>query len=234
MDGPSCGPQSPGLVHPGDGMNGACTPRMKRFFLFSAMVSLVACESTATGGSGGGTGGTGSGGTGGTGGTTITEVPCTDCLGTSVSWSLDGGLVQYEESMSLGDCRTFTYQRTTFGSPPDGPSGTCTVEIGGCDAAKVAVHDVEQALAHPDVVAALAAPAALYGEDDRCVDGVLLMLDVGGVALKVGSECSGMPACADGGDPCVPVPPGLDALRTVLRDVKIQSLKEGECATMFP
>ena len=191
------------------------SPGMKHLFLLTAMFSLAACVETTTGGSGGGTGGTGgttdtggggqsssTGGTGQTGGTggeggavTTTPVPCTDCLANTIKWGPDGGLVSWIDSATLTDCRTFTFYRDPgYGQDPV-PTQTCTAEVGGCDAPPVAIHEVEQALAHPHVVAALAeATTPLYGWDSRCTDGSittpLAMTGMHvGVRMPDGSRC---------------------------------------------
>ncbi len=211
-------------------MDAAWDAAMKHFVLAAAVSGLVACGGTVTSGSWGGTGGTG--GAGGEGGATTTSVACTDCLAKSFSWGTSGGFVPYTATSELAACRTFTFTRTeTSANPPT--SESCSLEIGGCDAAPVAVHDVEQALAHPDVVAALAGSVSLYGEDQTCDDGSNVFFVMDGKGFQVGAACSGGASCSSP-DACVPVPPGVDALVQVLTDLTAQSLKVGECATKFP
>lgn len=204
---------------------------MKHLVLVAALFGLVGCGGTVTSASGGGTGGTG--GSGGAGGATTTVVPCTDCIAKSFSWGSTGGLVQYTKTSELTACRTFTLTRTEASATPPPPE-TCSIEIGGCDADPIAIHDVEQALAHPDVVAALAGSVPLYGEDETCYDGSNFFLAMGDVNFQVGAACTGDQGSCTSADACVPVPPGLDALVQVLRGLTEQSLKVGDCATKFP
>lgn len=183
-----------------------------------ALVFLFACGgSTIVGADGGG----GAGGT--------APVPCTDCVPTPVSWGPNGGLVTYTVASSLTSCRTFTYVRTPVtGDPPK----QCSVEIDGCDTAAIAVHDIEQALAHPDVTAAFAGATTLYGTDPRPCDGSVLDITVDGHTVEVGGECGQGGSCSPGA--CVPVPAGLRALATTLVALEQQSLKVGACAQTFP
>lgn len=197
---------------------------MNRFLSILAMFGLAACTSTTTGGAGGGTTGT----------TTTVSVPCADCLSTTVSWGPSGGLVQWVDSSSLSACRTYQHVRTPgYGSGPDAGSPSCSVELGGCDAGPVAVHEVEQALAHPDVTAALAGSVPLYGTDPRPCDGSVLHITVGSKSIEVGGDCSAGGGCL-GGQSCVPIPPGVSALADVLASVDQEALKQGDCATTFP
>ncbi|MCC6554665.1 MAG: hypothetical protein IT372_16960 [Polyangiaceae bacterium] len=203
---------------------------MKNLFLFAAVFGLAACLETTTGGSGNGTGGTG-----GEGGVTITPVPCTDCLAAPITWGLDGGMVSWIDSASLTSCRTFTFTRDPgYGEPP-GPTQTCSVEIGGCDAPPVAVHEVEQALAHPHVVAALAAPSTpLYGWDSRCTDGSVLVIQVGDKSIEIGTDCETGYGCHPADGNCVPPPAGVLELADVLSIVQTHALQAGDCAGQFP
>ena len=102
---------------------------MKHLSLLAAMVSLVACTGTTTGGSDGGTGGTS--GTGGTGGTPITPVECTDCVEQTISWTFEGGLVQYFTTAAIAPCRSFTYTRKLADANPDNPKTACTRRLRG-------------------------------------------------------------------------------------------------------
>ena len=231
---------------------------MKHLFLLAAMFSLAACVETTTGGSEGGTGGTAgttatggtgqSGGTGGTGGTgqsggtggeggavTTTPVPCTDCLATTIKWGPDGGLVSWIDSATLTDCRTFTFYRDPgYGQGP-GPTQTCTAEVGGCDAPPVAIHELEQALAHPHVVLALAeATTPLYGWDSRCTDGSITIIQVGEKSIHIGEDCETGFGCFPAEGECVPPPAGVQELANVLSSLWTQSLQAGDCAGKFP
>jgi hypothetical protein len=205
---------------------------MKSFLSIIAMFGLAACTSTTTGGAGGGTPGT----------TTTTTTPtvsvaCADCLSTGVTWGYTGGLAQYWDTSSLSACRTFQHTRTQVvpWGVDAGPGMTCSVDIGGCDAGTVAVHDVEQALAQPDVVAAFAGSVPVYGTDPRPCDGGVMQVTVGGKSIQVGGECGGTGNCiGPGTSGCVPIPPGVRALVDVLTSIDQASMKQGDCATVFP
>jgi hypothetical protein len=198
---------------------------MRNFLSILAIFGLAACTGT-TGGAGGGT-------TSGT--TTTVSVPCTDCLSQAVTWGYTGGYVQYDDSASLSACRTYQHTRTLVGGPDAGSSQSCSGEIGGCDAGADAVHDVEQALAQPDVVAALASSVPLYGNDPRPCDGGVMVIKVGTQTLTVGEDCGPTALCQiNSGHSCVPVPAGVRALVNVLSAVDQALIKQGECATTFP
>lgn len=191
---------------------------MKRTLLLTALMGLMACGGVTTVGADGGTGGT-------------VSVPCTECLTETVSWGPNGGLVVSSDASSLAACRTFRHTRTPSGSSV--PSKECSVEIGGCDAEPIAVHEVEIALAHPDVVAALAGSTSLYGTDPRPCDGTVLSISVGERGFFVGGACGAGEGCF-AGESCVPIPAGVSALADLLGKLEQQSLKVGECAQVFP
>lgn len=209
---------------------------MKHLFLIAAMFGLVACVETATGGSGSGTGGTGgaagTGASAGSGGTTNPLVECTDCLADAISWGYEGGLVEYTITGSITPCRSYTYTRVLANAEPPPPE-SCTVDLDACGAPSVSVNDLEQALAHPDVVLALANPPPLYGVDNTCMDAGVDRITVGSKTLHVGDACDSGASCADTSS-CVPIPPGVAALEKVLHALQVQYLEVGECATKFP
>ena len=137
----------------------------------------------------------------------------------------------YTEANTLS-CRTFSYTRTPA---PAGTPTSCSAEIGGCDAAAPAVHDVEEALADPDVQAALAGSVPFYGIDSRPWDGVALDITVGSKTLTVGDDCGdGNPCWGACGPTCVPVPAGVRALGKLLTSLQQAALKTGTCAQAFP
>jgi hypothetical protein len=230
---------------------------MKRFTLILTVIGLVGCSESVTdapgngttgtttattitgsggggaggggGGAGGGGGTTSAGGAGGAGGGTITPIECTDCLATTLTWTYEGGLSQSGSTSAIAPCRAFTY---TASQEPDPPT-TCTVDIGACDAVKGGVRDIEQALAAPDVVAALASPDDLYGDDQTCVDRPILRLEVGGVLLRIGYDCmeDGSSGCGPG--PCNPKTAGIAALERAVLDAQIAAFDVGECKEKF-
>ena len=79
---------------------------------------------------------------------------------------------------------------------------------------------------HPDVLAGFAAAPALYGEDGRAFDAPLFQLTSGGLTVSLGLPCSS--------GACTPVPPGLDALRTLLTTLEGERLLEEPCRSTFP
>ena len=165
----------------------------------------------------------------------LPDVPCTDCLGTTVSWGASGGLSAWFDAYSVADCRVFTATRTPgYGQDPSQPDITCTGEIGGCGVDAVAVHDLEIALAHPDVVAALgAAQTPLFGWDSTCTDGNILIVTVGGSSIKVGEDCATGYGCEPAPGQCKDAPLGVQHLLDVLYQIKEQQLQTPDCAGKF-
>src|SRR5262245_15285581 len=96
-------------------------------------------------GAAGASGKGGSGGSAGSGG-------C-DCVGADVSWGRDGGFVAYTDSSTVSPCRTYLHRREPRAA--GGQPITCTLELFGCGVDALGVGDLNAALAHADVVAAL-------------------------------------------------------------------------------
>jgi hypothetical protein len=190
----------------------------RTFLTTMALFGLVACGGSAIVGADGGTGGT-------------VSVPCTDCLAESIGWGPNGGLVAYTDSSSITGCRTFTHVRTPGADP--GPSKECSVEIGGCDAGPPAIHELEEALAHPDVKAAFAGSVTLFGSDPRPCDGSVLAISKGSESIEVGGACDAGTACF-AGETCVPIPAGVSALADVLWKLEQRALSESPCSDVFP
>jgi hypothetical protein len=145
--------------------------------------------------------------------------------------------VEYDDVATLSACRTYQHTRTVVGGLDAGSSQSCSGEIAGCDGGADAVHDVEQALAQPDVIAALQSSVPLYGTDPRPCDGGVMVIKVGTQTLTVGEDCAtAMCTPANGGNhnACVPVPAGVRALVNTMVAVDQVLLKQGECATAFP
>ncbi len=164
-------------------------------------------------------------GDGGAGDGASEAAACTDCLATPISWGDTGGNAPFVDASSLGatlgSCRSYARTRT-------GQSMlSCTTELNACGAAPIAIDDVEKAVGHPDVVAALQAGAPpLYGSDSRPVDGSVFHVDVGGKAFDVGGECG------TAGGSCVAIPPGVSALVLRLRGVDTQELAKAACVAL--
>jgi hypothetical protein len=178
---------------------------------------------------------------GGTGGTTSPTPPappapptppppkgtCNDCLGDTLLWYSDGGEVAYTGHSQISACRTYTHERIP--SDPKVPTLACTTQVGDCGSKPVSVREIEAALAHPDVVAALSSETSLYGSDPRGCDGTVLRVQVGTKLLEIGDDCSQAGNCG-GSHACTPVTTGLQALADVLSLVDKQELEKVECS----
>jgi hypothetical protein len=196
---------------------------MKRNLPLAALLGLAACSGNVTTASESGTGGTLPATTSSVTTSSVTpstvttssastsSTACSDCLTETISWGLSGGLVSATEISSLSSCRAYQAETTQLGGGLPGPS-LCTVpDIGGCDAPSPSIRDVEQAFAHPDVVAALAGSTPIYGTDPRPCDGAVTRVIVRSKTIFVGGDCGSSPSCLPGAS-CVPVPPGVRAL----------------------
>jgi hypothetical protein len=143
------------------------------------------------------------------------SAPCS--LDASYTFGWDGGFVAAREESLLTPPSTYTFTRTTFSTPASVVS--CTNQLPRCGAASdlYTTADVLQALAAPDVAAALAQPAPLvYGRDDRPVDGaVLAVRRADGRGLILGDPC--------GTGPCDrPLTEGMIRLAAILHKIEAQ------------
>ncbi len=150
--------------------------------------------------------------------------PC--CLGSTVAWHGEGGLVAYVDKSSIAPCKTYEHHRETGAG--GGPMGAkCTNELLACGAGDaVDIGDVRAALNHADVTAALAAAPVLYGKDPRPYDGQVFRITIGTKVIDVGDECGGAPGCKA-------IPAGVKALETMLRAVDGAQLAKAPCAGAF-
>jgi hypothetical protein len=126
----------------------------------------------------------------------------------------DGGFVAFTDSSTLSPPRTHLMTRDHFrNSLPN----QCTRALVCSDSTLVDVKEIQQALAHPDVVAALAQTTRpFYGTDTRPVDGTVFMFDRDdGRGFDVGSGT---------------VPAGLRALVDLLHQLQTQTAATPECA----
>ena len=87
--------------------------------------------------------------------------------------------------------------------------------------------NVQQAVQHPDVQAALRAGIDRYGAGPEVADAgsALYRISVGSVSFEVGGHC--------GADPCTPVPEGVGALLDVLLGVNEQESNRTPCREML-
>jgi len=126
----------------------------------------------------------------------------------------NGGLVAYADSSALAPPRTLVVSRDRF---RNAAPTQCMRDVPCYDASLVDVQGIQQALAHPDVVAALAMTTRpFYGTDTRPADGVVFIFDrddqrgftagsgnvppgiraLANLLLRVQSETAATPACA--------------------------------------
>lgn len=202
-------------------------------FVCGLVVGIQACggtSSTTTSAPDAGTGGTSDSGAVADGGGSVTDAgastpPCSDCVTGTLAWGPNGGNGAYQDESSLAACRDFQHERLPAGGSGGPASLACTTPIGGCNAGQVAVGDVERALAHPDVVAALAAAKTpVYGSDGRPADGTVFRITRNGKSIDVGGACASPP-----GSSCIPIPPGVGALASVLKALDQQELAKPAC-----
>jgi hypothetical protein len=135
-----------------------------------------------------------------------------ECLTSTVSWRADGGLV-FNVPMSFAEpCRAFRHELRELGGPP---VESCAAPLpSGCDAA-LGVRDINQALQHPDVQAALLAAPVLYGGDPRPLDGQVQHIEVDGKVIEIGLSCD---------DPQCAIPPGVASFGYILGVIEKREL----------
>jgi Pacifastin inhibitor (LCMII) len=126
----------------------------------------------------------------------------------------DGGLGAYADSSTLGPPHTHTLVRDHLGNALP---NQCNRDVVCVDPTLVDVVEILQALAHPDVVAALAETTRpFYGQDTRPVDGSVFMFDRDdGRGFTVGSGA---------------VPAGLSSLVDLLHRLDQQTATTPACA----
>ena len=144
--------------------------------------------------------------------------PNDGCLDRAVSWGPNGGRVAFQDRFTLTPCRTFAQERMGLGNPSS--SGSCRNEV--ATDAVVSLDDLNVALAHADVQAAIADAPLLFGLDSRPVDGTVLRIEFGGAMIDVGAACMGQALCT-------PIPAGVAALQTVLEQLQAQQRAVPDC-----
>ena len=166
-----------------------------------------------------GVGGRG-GGAGGQGGGT--------CAFASTYTIIDGGgLVPELDTATLSPPNAFRYERQFF-RQNDAGNISCTPAIPTCgDPARVDVSDVEAAIAHPDVQAALALTTRpIYG-DRGIADGPSFNF----TRADNRGFSAGIP-CIAPSDSCTLTPAGVTALMQVVRTLVDQQLADATCAQL--
>lgn len=135
-----------------------------------------------------------------------------ECLSSTVTWRADGGLV-FNVPMSFAEpCSAFRHELRPLGEQVE---ESCTAPLpSGCDAA-LGVRDINQALQHPDVRAALQAAPVLYGGDPRALDGHVQHIEVDGKVIEIGVSCDD-PECA--------IPPGVASFGYILGVIEKREL----------
>lgn len=126
----------------------------------------------------------------------------------------NGGLVAYVDASTLTPPRTLVVSRDRFrNSAPN----QCMRDVPCSDASLVDVQGVQQALAHPDVVAALALTTPpFYGTDPRPSDGAVFIFDR--------DDQRGFTAGSGN------IPPGIRALASLLLRLQSETAATPECA----
>jgi len=151
-----------------------------------------------------------------------TKIGCIDsgascALDTSYRFWNDGGLVAYTDDSKLTPPRTHTVSRDRF---MNAPAPTCMRDVPCSSTTEVDIAKIQNALAHPDVVAALAMTTKpFYGTDPRPMDGqVFIFQRADGRGFTVGSGNA--------------VPAGLRTLSDLLRTLQMQTLASTNCSML--
>ena len=151
-----------------------------------------------------------------------------DCVfDTGYRFGQTGGLVAYEETVTLAPPASYRHTRTPRLTDP--ADVTCAPALPPCNSAdSIDVADIMRDIANVDVQKALAmATPPLYGRDTRPVDGTVFEFrrdDGRGFLAGV--------ACTSAGTGCVEMPAGITKLVDDLRALDQQQLKDPSCAAL--
>jgi len=194
----------------------------------AAAALIVGCGSVSSnpdgaggaGGGGGGAAGTmGSAGTTGSGG--IDGGPCT--FAATYVIKDGGGLVAMADTATLSPPAAFHYVRDFF--RVDAGQQSCDPPLPACgDPARIDSQDVELALNHPDVQAALALTTVPFYGNRGVADGPNFNFMRGDRGFNAGLNCD-TPSTT-----CTPIPTGVSALVQLLRDLIKQQRMDPSCA----
>jgi hypothetical protein len=200
-----------------------------------AIVAAAGCGSvTATtdggGGAGGGAGGatTGAAGTTGAGGTTGTAGTGggTGSCAFAAKYTLidGGGLAATQDTETLTPPNLFHIERQTF-IQPDAGRLSCDPPMPDCnDPTRIDMWDVEAAISHPDVQAALALTMQPFFGNMGIADGpAFAFRRADGRGFTAGINCDTPSAT------CKPIPPGIGALVELLRGLIRQQRMHPSC-----
>jgi len=194
-----------------------------------ATAAAVGCGSVSSAPDGGGGAGGGQGGAGGGGGTTgIAGFDGGVCAFASTYTILDGGgLAPMADTATLSPPAAFHYVRDFFRQ--DAGQLSCDPVMPVCgDPAKIDSQDVELALGHPDVQAALAMTTVpTYGNRGIADGPNFNFMRADGRGFNAGIACD-TPSTT-----CTPIPPGVSALVLLLRDLIRQQRMDPMCSAIL-
>ena len=130
------------------------------------------------------------------------------------------------DTATLTPPNAFHYVRDFFRQ--DAGPLSCDPAMPACgDPALLDVRDVEAAIAHPDVQSALAVAAPPFFGDRGVADGPNFNFMRGdGRGFNAGLDCN-TPSTT-----CTPIPPGINALVTLLRDLIRQQRMDPACSAI--
>jgi hypothetical protein len=151
---------------------------------------------------------------------------CAPCLREAIDWGNSGGLIARTDRSALDPCNTFRHTRTTLGGG-GAPASACERMLPCMGSGLHGIADVNAAVMHPDVQAALAKGDVLFGRDSRPIDGQVFEITVGKNTITVGDPCTA------GGGACAAIPLGVNALAQLLRAIDEEQLNLAPCAGLF-
>jgi hypothetical protein len=135
----------------------------------------------------------------GSAGAPAEPTPTCQCLEVEIGWWVEGGPAPRAIEAHLAPCATISVGR--------GEPDTCVGELADCIEA-FNINEVNAALQHPDLQAALAQAPVVYGRDQRDIGGQVDHIEIDGKVIEVGDDC-------DGASPCE-IPPGVHELEHLL------------------
>jgi hypothetical protein len=136
------------------------------------------------------------------------ELPdCVVCLETSLQWQLHSG-PGVEDISTVEPCARYLRHRS---AALTGNEYSCETQLRACNAI-ASTGAISTALAHPDVQSALNSTANPVNFGNIRGD-VTFQVTIGMHQLVLGGSCDGAPP------DCIPVPPGVQALRETLQQI---------------
>jgi hypothetical protein len=148
-----------------------------------------------------------------------TVPPCGVCLEDVIEWGLDAGGGNVDESRVVPCAQ---YQRHHFNAL-DGNEVTCGGQLDQCSEI-ASTGALWTALQHPDVEALASRNVNPIQFGDRSADSFKIRIGIREIVL--GGSC-------DAASPdCVPVPPGVQAMRDLLQQIDQEMIATGPCAAI--